>query len=696
MTTTAPVSGPLAGPGGPGSRPVSLQAAVASAWDWFRRITEPAATGLPRWPMLWWFPAVLLVGLIVLVALGISGSSTGSFWRIFGTGNDPDLIAGIPRDVRSDEWLTFGPLLVSQAAQNYPEFNQAFPGGGPGVDTTVLLDLPSWSWITLFRPNAIGFLFLGLDHGLAFRWWFSAFAVMTSGYLMLITLLPRRPLTSAVIAVAFFFCPLLQWWFVPSTVLPAALCMLAIAAVLFSLRDDRLLVRIGWSAATGYLAVATVLTFYPPYIIPCVLVAAAFSAGTLLDAAGPGRTGFARAASRLVPLGIGAVTAVAVVGIFLVTHSATITSFYNTVYPGHRVQAAGAVGFDGLVQFFSAPFAESLKTGGIYTGALGSNNSEAATPVLVGLFLVIPLTWFAVHDRRILGRWQWAIVGCLAMTLLLIAFQVLPGWDPIARLLLLDRTVIPRIRIGFSVLSVLTIGLLVNRLDHSSVMVPWSVTWATAGAATASIVVVWASLARGGDSALTTATHHRIIAVLFVLAVILFTRGLPLLASIAFLIISLVLGAGINPLYRGIFDLRETTMGAAVARIEAQRPGHWLGIGSRQLSSVLVESGVPSYNGVQLYPSREMWSTVDPTDVYEDQWNRYATLQWAPGSGDPVLSNPWADIINATFDSCSSFGQQSVTYVLAEVPLEQPCLREIDHANQGAADYRIYLVTPPR
>jgi len=276
--------------------------------EWVHRIIEPAPSGLPRWGMLLWFPGVLLVLMIIGVALGISGSSTGAFWQAYGSGSDPNLIAGTPRGVRSDEWLTFGSWLVSQASQGYPSISQAYPGG---TDTTVLLDLPSWSWITLFRPNSFGFLFLGLDRGLALRWWLSGFALMSATYCMLITLIPRRPLTSAVVAVAFFFSPLLQWWFLPSTLLSAALAMLAITTVVYSLRDDRRWVRIVWAALTAYLAVATVLTFYPPYIIPSVLVGAAISAGAVFAEAGRNNLGIRRALLRLVPLLIAAVAAAA-------------------------------------------------------------------------------------------------------------------------------------------------------------------------------------------------------------------------------------------------------------------------------------------------------------------------------------------------------------------------------------------------
>jgi len=224
------------------------------------------------------------------------------------------------------------------------------------------------------------------------------------------------------------------------------------------------------------------------------------------------------------------------------------------------------------------------------------------------------------------------------------------------------------------------------------VTVPWGVTWASVGAAAASIVVVWSQLAETSDPALVNSENHRLTAVLFVLAVLAYCRGQALLGSLCFLIISLMLSLGINPLYRGIFDLTDTAMGQDVERINAERPGTWVGIGSYQLSSVLVETGVDSFNGVQLYPPIEMWRDVDPNGQYADVWNRYASVAWETGTGEPVLRNPQADVVIATFDSCSNFARQHVTYVMSQDPLDQPCLREIDDASAGSSTYWFYEV----
>jgi hypothetical protein len=143
-----------------------------------------------------------------------------------------------------------------------------------------------------------------------------------------------------------------------------------------------------------------------------------------------------------------------------------------------------------------------------------------------------------------------------------------------------------------------------------------------------------------------------------------------------------------------MFNLAETAMGRAVERIDDQKPGAWLGMGSFQLGAVLVETGVEAFNGVQTYPSEEMWREVDPTGRYAQQWNRYGSIRWESGTGEPTLRNPQDDVIVGTFDSCSAFARQHVTYVMADADVDQPCLRPLDKVSQGVLTFSIYEVTP--
>ena len=250
-------------------------------------LVQPSPTGLPTWKVLSAFPLLLLLIFLILVAFGISGSSTGNWWPTFENGPDPSLIAGSPKAVRSDEWLVQSSWVISQVQQGFPLFNGTFPGG---MDASVQNDLPVWDWSSLFRPHVIGFLLVPLDQGMAVRWWLPGLSLIAAAYVLFVTLMPRRPVASAVLAVVFFLSPLIQWWFLPTTIWPPTWAFLAIAAVIWSLKDPRRWVRIVFAVLVGYLAVTMALGIYAPFIVPSVLVFGLIFVALFLQAALPRAT----------------------------------------------------------------------------------------------------------------------------------------------------------------------------------------------------------------------------------------------------------------------------------------------------------------------------------------------------------------------------------------------------------------------
>lgn len=648
---------------------------------------EPAPTGLPRWRVVCALPVVLSFAFVLLVSLGITGSSTGAWWRFFGTGTDPDLLLGAPREIRSDEWLVQSSWVISQVQQGFPLFNHTFPGG---MDASVQNDLPVWDWSALFRPHTLGFLVLPLDQGMAVRWWLPGLSLIAAAYLLLVTLMPRRPISAAVLAGCFFLSPLIQWWFLPTTIWPPTWAFLSMTAVIWAVRDPRPWVRILPAAGAGYLAVTMVMSIYVPFIVPAALVFGIVAVGVFVQACGRDRLGLRRAAVRLVPLVVAGVAAVAVIGLWVLTRRETITALLSTVYPGQRLEATGTVDGHGLVALFAGPFDESLTSGG--TVILGPNASESATPLLAGLFLLVPLIYFVVLDWRRDRYLHWPMLAVIAGTALFLAFMLVPGWDFLAHLIFIDRSPATRARMGLAILDLLCVALLVRRLDRPGTRLPWAVSIVTAVLAAGSLVLVWLTLRSTSDPGLVNAEHWKVLAVLFVFATFAFTRQWVGVAAAALAVVALATGGVVNPVYRGVFDLTDTAVGQQIQDVNAPAPGSWVGIGDFAPTGLLVQSGVQAYNGVQTYPPALMWQQIDPTGQYEYQWNRLANVGWTPGVGAPVVQNPARDQIMVTFDSCSDFARDHVDYVLTTTPLDQACLRELRDITEGPTEFWIYGV----
>jgi hypothetical protein len=127
--------------------------------------------------------------------------------------------------------------------------------------------------------------------------------------------------------------------------------------------------------------------------------------------------------------------------------------------------------------------------------------------------------------------------------------------------------------------------------------------------------------------------------------------------------------------------------------INERDPEAWVGVGGGLTTALLIESGVEGYNGTQPFPSREMWDDIDPSGKFEHQWNRLGAVQWVPAPGNPMVDNPYADVIRVTFDACSRFAQANVGYVLSEGPaLTSQCLRPLDTIAVPDGELNIYRV----
>jgi len=636
-------------------------------------------------------PILFFLVIGTLMALGISGSSTGVYWAMFGTGPDPSLLLGSPQGIRSDEWLVQSSWIVSQAQQGFPLINQTFPGG---MDSTVQNDLPSWDWSTLFRPHVWGYLLFPLDQGMAVRWWLPALGLITSTYVFVVSVLPKRPLTAAMLAVGLFYSPIFQWWFLPTTLWPVALAFTAMTALVWAFKTRRLWVNLAWAALTAYLAVATAMSIYVPYMIPAIYVVLFFAIGVVVSEKASGRHTFREIGKRFVPLLLGAVAALVVMGAWIVTRIDTITAVTSTVYPGQRLEPTGTLdSADKLAALFSGPFQRALQ-GGV-TGIFAPNQSESAAPLLLVVFLLVAFVWAAFGRARVRAAGvDWMLVAVVACTLFIGAFLLIPHWDSLAHLILIDRTVAARARLAFAILGVVGAVLLLRRIEQTQTKVWWPVAILSAALAVSATLAVADYIRSVGSPVLNFGNAWMVVTALLALTILLLCRGQGFLASGALLVASLLIGFQVNPFYLGVFDLRDTAMGQEITDISESDPdAEWVGVGGIVPTAMLVESGVRAYNGMQTSPSDEMWDEIDPDGEYEFESNRLANVNWTPGTGEPVVTIPVRDQILISFDSCSDFSQDNVDYVLTDIELSQPCLTEYERETEGASTLWIYEVT---
>lgn len=641
-------------------------------------------------------PGVILFLVIIGSALGLSGSSTGMWWKlIHGAARDPNLVAGAPRPITSDMWLVQDSWIASQVAQGFPAVNHAFPGG---MDATFMNDLPTWEWSTIFRPHLWAYLFLPLAQGGAWRWLFVGGLAAASVYMFAVSMLPRRPVLGLLVAGFVVSAPLIQWWYRPQTLLPLAWCFFTLTAIVWAVRarpGSR--APVVFAGLAGYFAVPAALTIYIPFIVPCLWVVLLFAIGAFLDA--QRRLGTLSVFRRLLPLLLSGLVAALVLVVWATGRLDTIRATLATVYPGHRATPTGEcqLHVESCTGTFAAAWSRSLSGG--MSGFLGGNPAEASTIINLELYLFPVLLFLVVRSLRS-HEFDWIAFTTSIGIVLFLAFILVPGWNPQADALGLGSSVGNRMRLGLLIFGVVSLVVVMARRDEQEWSPATNLGALVAVGLTALLVQgeVWWQLRSAAPAAMTASRVGRIAVVAIIVGAILCVSRRAWAGVAVLVVTSLVIAGNVNPVYRGWTDLRTTDIGRAVEWEESSNPGAWVGLNSGGSlataaipTGVLLATGVTTYDGVQTYPSDTMWSQIDPKNSYRDAWNRLGSVSWTAGQGEPTVSSPARDQIRVTFDSCSRFAQSHVRHVLALGTVSQRCLHLDQTVHEGGV--RAYLYT---
>jgi len=263
------------------------------------------------------------------------------------------------------------------------------------------------------------------------------------------------------------------------------------AAIVWELNSTRQTPRWIWAAIITYLTTVMAMGIHVPFVIPAVLVVVAF--GLVVDKLRR-HVPIREVLGRLLPMATAAVVAGAITGGQLRTKASTAAGFLSTAYPGERLTATGTSGPLSLARTVGFSFSQALDLGG---DLLGINSSEASTFFLIGAFL-IPIAIFVIWREARPRVLPWALISLISIVLVFLAFMVLPGWNPAARLLLLDRSTPDRVRISVRLATFALLISIVRHVDDSGLRVARPAAGSLAGLYLASQVAVAVAVNIGG------------------------------------------------------------------------------------------------------------------------------------------------------------------------------------------------------
>ena len=116
--------------------------------------------------MLYRFRYIIGCIIVVLgVLFNINMSSIGVFNSVYNDSDESTTMIGVPREIRSDEWLVQTPFYFSQSEDNYQVLNDKI-----NENAIIMYNAPVKDITIIGKPFNWGFLFLPKDRAYSFYW----------------------------------------------------------------------------------------------------------------------------------------------------------------------------------------------------------------------------------------------------------------------------------------------------------------------------------------------------------------------------------------------------------------------------------------------------------------------------------------------------------------------------------------------
>ncbi len=592
----------------------------------------------------------LIAGIVFigLVVFGITGSSIGYVTNFF-IQEDNDVLYGVSRGIRVDEWGVFTPMTWSQYFDPFGKFSY-FSSVVRAESTDVFLEYgqPVASWLMLFKPFFIGYLFLPFEKGMAFFWCGRLIVLFMVSYEFgrLITRDNRK--LSFVYAVATAFAPVVQWWFAINGFVEMLISLqLSIVLLCKYLSSDKKTIKILCSQGIVICAGMYVLSMYPAWMIPLGYVLLGMIVWAFIE--------FGVKKKRKIELFdviavLGAVVILGLSAAYVYSRSAqTIEAITSTVYPGKRFETGGGV-LNYLFNYVS----------NIWYSVLGTSAfaNPCETAQFLSLFpigiILYGLYVFKTRKRDLLSDIM------LVITVFFLMWCVFGVPGILAKLTFMGSSTANRtiVALGFAhgILLIRSITLAIEEklsLNLKKVIL-FSVVFST--------TIVWISYTLNRDyySRGMVIWEILIFSALFLGALYCSDKAVFKPWMSVYIVVTLMSGLLANPVRAGeesVANIPELVMVENCVKNDPEAVWAVEGVGYPVTNTLLLK-GARTINSTNVYPDIERWKKVDPDGRYNEVYNRYAHIMISYGESDEkfALQNTDYFLVYLNYDELKKLG----------------------------------------
>ncbi|HFU3949683.1 TPA: hypothetical protein ACGO9U_001915 [Streptococcus suis] len=561
----------------------------------------------------------MLIGVIAIV-FELSGSSIGLWGNYLNTGDYDNVLFGSSRSVRSDEFAASVPWAFSQMTDNdssYLYVNNIVRG--TATDMFLLLNQPVFDFAVIFKPAHWGYLFLGIDKGLAYTWVFRTLFLFATLFEFLMLVLKRNKVLSVIGALLVVFGPAVQWWTIGGAEIISFGALAAIIAYHYFLISDyriRLLfaLLLSW-CATGFL-----LVLYPAWQVPYLIFFVAVALYFIISNWNPSNFKFQK------DIPIIAIFFLVTLGSLIYCFSKSmpaIEAMLNTAYPGKRQSFGGGQFFFSMATGY--PFSIFYSIFGLIDergmnvfydffplGIIGSSfawivkkDRLSATMLIINLFFLV---YMIAGFPTVLAK-----VTLMSFTM---TQRLIPIFSFINIILLLRSIVVVEShfdkRTKIIIASIMTILIMVFAINSTMPYIEQSISVYTSSPILFSIyrfLCVSCS-----------------VFILFCAIYSIISRSETSLLSWV-LIIAISSGVMVNPLRSGTDVIFKSKLVQEIKKVDDKQEGVWIveSMGY-PMTNVPLFAGAPTLNSTNAYPNMQLWKSIDDGADDSDIYNRYAHI----------------------------------------------------------------------
>ena len=597
----------------------------------------------------------LLGGLFVLLCaiFEIHGDSMSMYDEYVQPGEGSEYVQpifGKARAIRSDEWVVDTPSTIASSYGEHPygKYSDVLRGG----DTLNAISGVYLSYSSIAKnPVIFVYKLLGVERGFCFAWNFRIVFTLLISMELFYILTRRKKLYSVLGGCLVGLSPFYLWWNFPVFIAGASSVIVCIYYFLIARKKKvKCLYAVGVALGTANF----VVNLYPAWQVPVAYVILAFIIWIIHDywklIKGMDRTDWTIFFAAL-----------------MFCCSLIISYFYNiqeylgaimhTVYPGKRFDNGGFL------------LNKIMYYGRTYFYAYKEPVNASESSVFFSLFpipMIVSTISFVKSKKK-----DWLMTGLLVVSYFFLIYGSVGLSEVIAKVTLMNYSMPARI---IDILGYLNVILMIVCLTRSKVKLQCN---------------LWIAIVIGlGISAISllVCQHDEadyLTVVMIVISCIMITISIIGLIGnisvnqknaiwIGLIFMVVCMAVQIRPVMFGFDAFFSKPLADKIEEIvEEDTDGIWLTVNDDiVLQSYCAACGAPTVNTVNTYPNMEIWSKLDPDEIYDHIYNRYAHI-----TVDLVETETSMELIQTDwlklYLSCKDVEKLGIDYILSRKELSE-------------------------